>query len=222
MNTIATILAAMLAVVLALPVLAQGQVPAFCLATDPADPDYDIADYDPVRDADDWCKLAYNEPHKARRQLSKAVALVRSENNPNRFYWDPRIEGDTEHIQLLRPWMVEQGWWIKRRSGSRPHETRIWYFTEDHLELPTEQRRNGYVQEYPAHPAFYLEIGGPSGIGRRVIGDRYSAHLIGSGGSRWQDSKFFYFFIDTLSATFERLGDNEFSRCLQPRCGCNT
>ena len=47
--------------------MAQGEVPAFCHAQDPADPDWDIADYDPERDADDWCKLAYHQPHKAKR-----------------------------------------------------------------------------------------------------------------------------------------------------------
>lgn len=51
--------------------------------TGPGDPHYDINDYDAQRDADDWCKLAHHEPHKARRQLAKAVALVRGENNPN-------------------------------------------------------------------------------------------------------------------------------------------
>lgn len=103
----------MLAVLLNVAAFAQGEVPAFCLATDPADPDYDITDFDAQRDADDWCKLAYHQPHKARRQLSKAVALVRTENNPNRYYLEPKrgngccSEGG-EYIQLLRPWMAEQ------------------------------------------------------------------------------------------------------------------
>ena len=35
LNAIATILAAMLAVILAASAFAQGEVPAFCLATDP-------------------------------------------------------------------------------------------------------------------------------------------------------------------------------------------
>lgn len=109
MRTIATILALIAVALPALPSLAQGEVPAFCLATDPADPDYDIADYEPVRDADDWCKLAYHQPHKARRQLAKAVALVRSQNNPNRYYFDPKHGSPAGlYIQLLRPWMVEQ------------------------------------------------------------------------------------------------------------------
>ena len=104
-------LAASLAALLATSVTAaaQGEVPAFCHAPDPADPDWDITDYDPQRDADDWCKLAYNEPHKAKRQLSKAVALVRSENNPNRYYFDPKHGSPPGlYIQLLRPWMAEQ------------------------------------------------------------------------------------------------------------------
>ena len=89
--------------------MAQGEVPAFCLATDPADPDYDITDFDPARDSDDWCKLAYHQPHKARRQLAKAVSLVRTENNPNRYYFDPKWgTAPGLYIQLLRPWMAEQ------------------------------------------------------------------------------------------------------------------
>ena len=80
-----------------------------CNADDPADPDYDITDFDPARDSDDWCKLAYHQPHKARRQLAKAVALVRSENNPNRFYFNPQTGSPAGlYIQLLRPWMAEQ------------------------------------------------------------------------------------------------------------------
>ena len=99
----------MLAVLLNVAAFAQGEVPAFCLATDPADPDYDITDFDPARDSDDWCKLAYHQPHKARRQLSKAVALVRTENNPNRYYFDPKWGSPPGlYIQLLRPWMAEQ------------------------------------------------------------------------------------------------------------------
>ena len=84
-----------------------------CDATDPADPDYDIADYDPLRDADDFCKLAQHEPHKARRQFNKAVAMVRRFSNPNRFYFDPRHGADAGFIQLRRDWMAEAGWMVR-------------------------------------------------------------------------------------------------------------
>ena len=88
---------------------AGNPVPHHCLVADPGDPTWDINDYDPSRDADDWCKLACNEPHKARRQLSKAVALVRSENNPNRLYFDPKRGSQLGlYVQLLRPWMKAQ------------------------------------------------------------------------------------------------------------------
>lgn len=134
---------------LALPALAQGEVPTFCLAEDPSDPDYDITDFDAQRDSDDWCKLAYHQPHKARRQLSKAVALVRSHNNPNRIYFNPKRgarfgqgyrEGNGElmyddgrpYIQLLRPWMVEQN-----EAGT--HNWQVFYY-EDLL-----RRSNGTV-----------------------------------------------------------------------------
>ena len=85
-----------------------------CGAADPADPDYDIADYDPLRDADDFCKLARHEPHKARRQFNKAVAMVRRFSNPNRFYFDPRHGADAGFIQLRRDWMAEAGWEVAR------------------------------------------------------------------------------------------------------------
>ena len=75
---------------------------------DPDDPNYDINDFEPGRDADDFCKLAHNQPHKARRQLNKAVALVRAANNRNRRYFDAR-QGSQQgaYIQLLRPWMKQ-------------------------------------------------------------------------------------------------------------------
>ena len=149
MRTIATTLVAILAMALGASAFAQGEVPAFCLATDPADPDYDITDFDAQRDADDWCKLAYHQPHKARRQLSKAVSLVRTENNPNRFYWDPRIEPGADYIQLLRPWMAEQGWWIQwpryasdlyhLNSGIPDSGFTLRYFTADQRNLPASE-----------------------------------------------------------------------------------
>ena len=99
--------------------------PAFCYADDPADPDYDIADFEPGRDADDFCKLAHNQPHKARRQLNKAVALVRATLNPNRFYLTDYGHPDI-YIQLLRPWMRdandrgEANWQVKGRMDVQP------------------------------------------------------------------------------------------------------
>lgn len=98
------------ALLTAFATFAAARAPEFCHEPDPGLPDWDIEDYDPVRDADDWCKLAHHEPHKAKRQLSKAVALVRAANNPNRFYFDQKRGGAAqgEHILLLRPWMAEQ------------------------------------------------------------------------------------------------------------------
>ena len=62
--------------------------------------------------ADDFCALArYGDGHRAARQLSKAVGMVRRFNNPNRYYFDPRrggVEAGSEYIQLLRPWMIEE------------------------------------------------------------------------------------------------------------------
>ena len=161
-KAIATTLAAMLAVVLALPSVAQSQVPAFCLADDPGDPDYDIADYDPVRDSDDWCKLAYHQPHKARRQLAKAVSLVRSENNPNRFYWDPRHGGRAgEYIQLMRPWMGEENtartgdWQILQAQQSR------W----DTVLLVADMARRDLGRYFNIRFAYRQPAGNPDGNG---------------------------------------------------------
>ena len=97
-------LAAIVLLVAAAP--AAAQAPAFCYAPDPDEPEWNITDFDPVRDADDFCKLAHNEPHKAKRQLSKAVALVRATRNLNRHYFTAQGMPDT-FIQLLRPWMRE-------------------------------------------------------------------------------------------------------------------
>lgn len=115
-----------------LPVGAQA--PAFCFAHDPDDPQWRIDDYDPLRDADDWCKLAHNEPHKAKRQLAKAVALVRGENNPNRFYFDPKQGSQPGlYIQLLRDWMKDDEgrprWkatrWLHRGTSIRGYATSL-------------------------------------------------------------------------------------------------
>lgn len=106
---------------LSIPVTALAQpsggsrAPAFCFAEDPSDPEWDINDYVPSRDFDDWCKLAHHEPHRAKRQLSHAVRLVRATNNANRYYFDSRRgEPRAEYIQMLRPWMEEQN-----KSGAR-------------------------------------------------------------------------------------------------------
>lgn len=61
--------------------------------------------------ADNFCALAAYAPQRAASQLNKTISLVRATNNPNRFYWDPKIEPTAEYIQLLRPWMAEQGGW---------------------------------------------------------------------------------------------------------------
>lgn len=65
--------------------------------------------------ADNFCALATYAPQRAASQLNKTISLVRATNNPNRFYWDPKVEPTAEYIQLLRPWMVEQGGWQIRR-----------------------------------------------------------------------------------------------------------
>ena len=71
--------------------------------------------------ADNFCALATYAPHRAASQLDKTVSLVRATNNPNRFYFDPKVEPDAAYIQLLRPWMVEQGGWRIRQLQDDPY-----------------------------------------------------------------------------------------------------
>ena len=104
--------------------------------------------------ADNFCALALYEPRKAARQFDSAIALVRSHNNPNRFYWDPRVEPGAPHIQLLRPWMARQGWRVAKWAG-----------------------HGGYASTYAGQiepdDVLMLGIGGPPGAGaRRVVAAR--------------------------------------------------
>ena len=168
----ATLAAALGALALGVPVLAQGEVPAFCHAQDPGDPDYDITEYDPQRDADDWCKLAYHEPHKARRQLSKAVALVRSENNPNRYYFDPKHGSPPGfYIQLLRPWMAEQNaagtaaWRVTQSESTSTARLNYRFLIEDTTDSHTFIF---YIQPQRDHDSYSP----PMSFDRRTASDR--------------------------------------------------
>ena len=154
-----------IAVALALPSLAQSLVDV-CNATDPADPDYDITDFDPQRDADDWCKLAYHQPHKARRQLAKAVALVRSQNNANRFYFDPKHGTPAGlYIQILRPWMAEQN--ATGEADWRVRQIKI--TTRNHLEygIAVEDALTGFWLWIEVSPREGFNAYGPNTI--RVV-----------------------------------------------------
>ena len=77
----------------------------------------DLTDYDARRDADDFCKLAFNEPHKARRQLNKMVALNRQLGNQNRYYF-PMSD---VMMQLRRDWMDGTGWQVVRHRFVKGH-----------------------------------------------------------------------------------------------------
>ena len=67
-------------------------------------PEWATSGYDSQRDADDFCAVAMSdEPHKAARQLSKALAANRAWNNRNRYYFDPKsgpFPPDATHIQF--------------------------------------------------------------------------------------------------------------------------
>ena len=80
---------------LSLASICEGQVPART-----------VYEADRLAYADDFCALAAWNKLAAARQLSKAVALVRRENNPNRYYFDERVHGPTPegqrtYLQLL-------------------------------------------------------------------------------------------------------------------------
>lgn len=49
-----TILAAVLVAAVGAADAIHAQAPEFCYADDPGVPSWDIEDYDPIRDADDW------------------------------------------------------------------------------------------------------------------------------------------------------------------------
>ena len=76
-----------------------------------------LSDYDATRDADDFCKLAFNEPDKARRQLDKMVALNRQLGNQNRYYF-PMSD---VVLQLRRDWMDGTSWQVVRHRFVKGH-----------------------------------------------------------------------------------------------------
>ena len=141
MKNIATTVLATLAVLLGASAFAQS--PSFAEVCESQDIPT-VAEYEsnPGAYADNFCALATYAPQRAARQLNSMIALVRAHNNPNRFYWNPRIESGLEYIQLLRPWMAEQGWWIEwdNNPKSYPQNLEVRYFTADQRELPKRER----------------------------------------------------------------------------------
>ena len=109
-------LATTLLLLAALPTIAQEpptvSLDAICKAADAVGETATRTEYeaDPLAYADDFCALArYGGRHRAARQLSKAITVVRRFNNPNRYYFDPRRGSESGlYIQLLRPWMIEE------------------------------------------------------------------------------------------------------------------
>ena len=112
MRTIAITLAAMLAVALATSAFAQSFAQVCEGQGIPTRAEYES---NVIAYADNFCALATYEPHKAARQFNSMIEVVRGQNNPNRLYWDRRVEPDDQYTftQLLRPWMAEQNYAIK-------------------------------------------------------------------------------------------------------------
>lgn len=69
-------------------------------------------------------------------------------HNPNRYYFDPRFGNDKyDHIQFLRPWMAEAGWFITWATspgladGHAPEDIAdVLFFAQDQQELPRGDR----------------------------------------------------------------------------------
>lgn len=72
-----------------------------------------------VREFDDVCGLYENGRYQAvRNQLAKMVVANRRHGNPRLLYLDPTLWHDavqTEPVELLRPWMREEGGWVVHR-----------------------------------------------------------------------------------------------------------
>ena len=162
-----------IALALALPSLAQSlSFAQVCESVDiPTRAEYES---NPGDYADNFCALATYAPHRAARQFDSMIKLVRAHNNPNRFYWDPRIEPATEHIQLLRPWMAEQDWWLQWPTFALPISRQgSSYFGVRYFEA--DQRRKAQPT-----PTFILELGRSGQYGRGGTEDkRYWAVLRG-------------------------------------------
>ena len=67
-------------------------------------------------------------------------------NNPNRYYFDQRfgIE-EYDHIQFLRPWMAEAGWFIRwatspGHANATDDVADVLFFTQDQQQLPRGDR----------------------------------------------------------------------------------
>ena len=96
---------------MSVPVAAQGLLDSICQVARDSGETATEAQYatNPLAYADDFCALANFNKIAAARQLSKAVAQVRSANNRNRFYFDPKMGAEPGlYVQLLRPWMKAQ------------------------------------------------------------------------------------------------------------------
>lgn len=97
----------MLAGMLAMPTMAQVDLGSICDSVDPNDPNYDYSgDFDPWRDADDFCRLAYKQPFKARRHLDKMIVDTRARLNAKRYYTSQQFWGEKPETVNL----VKGGW----------------------------------------------------------------------------------------------------------------
>ena len=147
-----------------------------------------MAEYEsnPGAYADNFCALATYAPQRVIRQLNSMIKLVRHHDNPNRFYFDSRMEPGYRHIQLLRPWMAEQGWWVRWSEYSGVDadfwddgflwDTEFWYFRED-------QQRYGNDDQFQ----IWLSIGSTVSSEDRDGITYYTSALIWGGErmSRW-------------------------------------
>ena len=219
MKAIATTLAAMIAVLLATS--AFGQSPSFAQVcesqTIPTRAEYDS---NPGAYADNFCALATYAPHRAARQFNSMIALVRTHNNPNRFYWDPRVpgNGNQPYIQLLRPWMAEQDWWITWPSAPGfDTVAQFAFFEADQRALGRDRRYSAFLriysegyESYTAYKWYRAWLWWGSGYSDNIYVDRIGdtnqwRFRIGRGGSHSMTADLIragvHFALDCLSDT---------------------
>ncbi len=184
-------LAALCASAAAQQASAQGLLDAICDAATERGETATETEYraDPGAHSDDFCALARFDAHKAARQLSKSIRIVRRFENRNRYYFDPRRHGSTEYIQLLRPWMADENkrgiarWVVSQRQY---HGNNTWnisvYINDESVPEGCERLIDSRIRlRYGRHEYFALSATGLPYRGggipdfSRVVEDRFNA-----------------------------------------------
>ena len=78
------------------------------------------AEYEADRNAhaDNFCAALLYNPAVVIGQLGKVLKTNRAWANPNRHYFNPKLNPNTDYIQILRPWMAGAGWAVYRNEDT--------------------------------------------------------------------------------------------------------